>query len=68
MNVYKELTYLVEKYKVGPEKLNLEITETAAAHTPEILLKNVKESIDDFVGKASQFDDITMLGFRYLGK
>ncbi len=33
----------------------------------EKLLANVKESIDEFVGEAPQFDDITMLGFRYLG-
>lgn len=30
--------------------------------------KNVKESIDGFVGDAEQFDDITMLAFRYNGK
>ena len=34
----------------------------------EQLLKNVKEAIDDFVGEAPQFDDITMLGFKYFGK
>jgi sigma-B regulation protein RsbU (phosphoserine phosphatase) len=32
------------------------------------LLKNVKEDIDLFVGEAPQFDDITMLGFKYYGK
>ena len=31
------------------------------------LLKNVKDDIDNFVGNAPQFDDITMLGFRYFG-
>lgn len=35
---------------------------------PDELLKNVKESIDGFVGDAEQFDDITMLAFRYNGK
>ena len=35
---------------------------------PDKLLKNVKESIDGFVGEAEQFDDITMLAFRYNGK
>ena len=35
---------------------------------PEELLKNVKDSIDAFVGDAPQFDDITMLAFRYNGK
>lgn len=31
------------------------------------LLKNVKDSIDEFVADAPQFDDITMLAFRYCG-
>ena len=34
---------------------------------PKEILKNVKESIEEFVGEAPQFDDITMLGFKYLG-
>lgn len=34
---------------------------------PDILLPKVKEVIDSFVGNAPQFDDITMLGLRYLG-
>ena len=34
----------------------------------EILLKNVREAIDGFVGDAPQFDDITMLGLNYYGK
>ncbi len=32
------------------------------------LLKMLKKDIDDFVGEATQFDDITMLMFIYLGK
>ena len=35
--------------------------------TPEQQLRAMKQSIDDFVGEAPQFDDITMLCFRYLG-
>jgi sigma-B regulation protein RsbU (phosphoserine phosphatase) len=35
---------------------------------PEVLLHNVRESIDVFVGDAPQFDDITMLNFVYKGK
>lgn len=34
----------------------------------EVLLKNVREAIDGFVGDAPQFDDITMLGLNYYGK
>jgi serine phosphatase RsbU (regulator of sigma subunit) len=33
----------------------------------EGLLQGVKASQDDFVGEADQFDDITMIGFRYNG-
>ncbi len=35
--------------------------------TPETMLRTVRADIDTFVGDAPQFDDITMLGFRYLG-
>ena len=35
---------------------------------PEALLRNVRNEIDRFVAEAPQFDDITMLGFRYNGK
>ncbi len=31
------------------------------------LLSRMKQDIDSFVGEAPQFDDITMLAFRYLG-
>ena len=36
--------------------------------SPEELLKNVKGAISEFVGDAPQFDDLTMLAFRYNGK
>ena len=32
---------------------------------PEKSLSNVRSEIDSFVGEAEQFDDITMLGFRF---
>ncbi len=34
---------------------------------PKELLMNVKKSIDQFVGSAPQFDDITMMGLQYNG-
>ena len=34
----------------------------------EKLLANVKKDIDEFVGDAPQFDDITMMCFRYMGR
>jgi len=35
---------------------------------PEELMKNVRAAVDAFVKDAPQFDDLTMLGFRYFGK
>ncbi|MBR4896341.1 MAG: serine/threonine-protein phosphatase, partial [Clostridia bacterium] len=34
---------------------------------PEMLLRNMRQAIDAFVGDAPQFDDITMLGLHYTG-
>ena len=34
---------------------------------PKTMLENVRTGIDEFVGEAPQFDDITMLGFKYMG-
>ncbi len=34
---------------------------------PKTMLENVRADIDGFVGDAPQFDDITMLGFKYMG-
>ena len=35
--------------------------------SPEQLLKNVRAAVDDFVGGAEQFDDLTMLSIEYKG-
>ncbi len=34
---------------------------------PKTMLEKVRADIDEFVGDAPQFDDITMLGFKYMG-
>ncbi len=34
----------------------------------DVLLKSIRGSLDEFVGEAPQFDDITMLACRYIGK
>lgn len=36
--------------------------------TPNVLDKYIRADIDKFVGSAEQFDDITMLCFKYVGK
>ena len=35
--------------------------------TPELILENVQKAIDQFVGEAEQFDDITMMCLTYNG-
>ena len=51
----------------GDERL-LNAINDAGGDTPEDLLPHVRRKIDEFVKDAPQFDDITMLGLRYLGK
>ena len=50
----------------GTERM-LEALNYDSQAEPEMLLLHVREAIDDFVKEAAQFDDITMLGFKYLG-
>lgn len=35
---------------------------------PEALLKGIRRDVDDFVGDAEQFDDLTMMSFVYRGE
>ena len=51
----------------GPER-TLEALNRNPDAGPEELLQNVRKDIDQFVGDAPQFDDITMLSFQYAGK
>lgn len=57
----------VEEALYGEERL-CTVLNQHAQDTPENILKAVKESMDAFVGKAEQFDDITMLCMTYVGK
>lgn len=50
----------------GPERM-VEALNANLSAEPAALLPAVKRSIDAFVGEAPQFDDITMLGLRYVG-
>lgn len=47
----------------GTERMLAALSQNEGAD-PEELLRNVKKDIDVFVGKASQFDDITMLALK----
>ena len=50
----------------GTERMLVSLNRNTTA-CPEELLPRIKADIDAFVGDAPQFDDITMLGIRYLG-
>ena len=50
----------------GTERM-LEALNRDPSAAPEEQLKAVRESVDEFVGEAPQFDDMTMLGFCYNG-
>ena len=50
----------------GDERL-LDALNQAPSASPGELLPFVRDRISAFVGDAPQFDDITMLGLRYIG-
>ena len=45
----------------------IDTLNTNAGADPEKTLKNVRQSVDTFVGGAEQFDDLTMLCLEYIG-
>ena len=49
------------------EKRLIEALNQNSDAEPEELLGNVRKAIDDFVKDAPQYDDITMLSFKYYG-
>lgn len=51
----------------GEERLKRTLEANVSA-APEEIFKAVKKDLDDFVADAPQFDDITMLAMRYLGR
>ena len=51
----------------GTERM-LEAMNRDPSAAPEELLRVVRRAVDDFVGDAPQFDDLTMLCLRYNGK
>jgi sigma-B regulation protein RsbU (phosphoserine phosphatase) len=55
-----------EEELFGEDRM-IEVLNTNAGESTARLLPAVKEAIDDFVGEAPQFDDITMLVFEYKG-
>lgn len=54
----------VEQY--GTDRL-LDVLNEHKEESMKDMLSAVKDNLNDFVGTADQFDDVTMLGFRYNG-
>ena len=46
----------------------IDILNKDSSASPEGIINNIYMSIDEFVGEAEQFDDITMLCLEYKGK
>ena len=49
----------------GEERMIDALNASAASASPQEILADVKAAVDAFVGKAEQFDDLTMLCVRY---
>jgi sigma-B regulation protein RsbU (phosphoserine phosphatase) len=45
----------------------LQVLNADPEAAPEQLLQNVRAAVDEFVGHAEQFDDLTMLCLEYHG-
>lgn len=63
---------VTEATNADQELFGEERLQTALNEQPDLpvddLLPKIKHCIDEFVGEAEQFDDITMLGLKYRGK
>ena len=57
----------LDKELFGMER-TVQALNKAMDQQPEEILKSVNEAIDEFVGEAEQFDDLTMVCFEYKGK
>jgi sigma-B regulation protein RsbU (phosphoserine phosphatase) len=51
----------------GEERLEMALNKNKDAECKK-LLPAIRREIDEFVGEAPQFDDITMVVLKYLGK
>ena len=50
----------------GAERMTAALN-TCADSSPEAILRRVRSAVDDFVGDAEQFDDLTMMCLEYKG-
>ena len=56
-----------EIQQFGTDRMMTALNQDANS-SPEQILKNVRQAVDDFVKEAEQFDDLTMLCLEYNGK
>ena len=56
----------VDRELFGDERI-LAALNRAPEASPEMILQNVRQAVDDFVREAEQFDDLTMLCLEYRG-
>ena len=56
-----------EKELFGRDRI-VQALNTAMDEHPEEILRTVDKAVADFVGKAEQFDDLTMLCIEYTGR
>lgn len=71
-DISKQILEILEKYQIHPGQINLEITETAASYSQEMMLENLNElnsvgiglSLDDFGTGYSNMKRIASLPFN----
>jgi EAL domain-containing protein (putative c-di-GMP-specific phosphodiesterase class I) len=73
-DLYKEVLTIMRKYNVDSTRINLEITETAAACSQDSLIENMKKlesrgisfSLDDFGTGYSNMDRVSSMNFNII--
>lgn len=73
-NLSNQLRTIMEQYNIKPSQINLEVTETAAANSPEMLSKNMKRidkygisfSLDDYGTGYSNMTSMLELPFKLI--
>lgn len=71
---YEKLIEIIEKYKISPEKINLEITETSDQFSENLMKKNIEKlhekgftfSLDDYGTGYSNLTRISLLPLRII--
>lgn len=73
-DLVEQLLSIMDRYKVDPSSICLEVTETAAVYTPHIMEKNIKTlsdygvkfALDDYGTGYSNMTYLLSLPFRFI--